>query len=743
MYSPVTVSRNLERIVQAGYPRPIEHAQVDSWIARLDAIRTYDESSDSWVMLRPYNPEEQWFIRNEILLCRLDFRYWVARYCWILSAEDKRREGSSTSIVRFQPWKSQEIFLDIVSEMEEAGIAIVIQLLKARQLGMSRIVSLMILHRLIFYGDVNAIMASSRPDKSHLLATMLKFTLSRLPYWMKPGVVKEREGSTTGLLEFDNGSGVTIQHGAQTSGIARGTTPRIFHLTELAEYIDAKSIVDSALMRAFHDRPDALGVLEGTAEGENNWWHDKWLSSKSGWPEGRSRFRPLFLPWFVGGLYPTETWLRARPIPADWRPAPWALKHREVAEAYVRLTPYLAKRLGSDWRMTVEQLWFYEVEREQAIRERRLPQFLQEMPANDDEAFQHTGISVFDTETVTYYTDTALQQPVVGIYKLAGPLQYLPARFQPHAVEIDPNQPRLPIRYGFHQGYPIDFELVPIRWEGWSLDDGQNKIYLWERPRTGETYGIGLDTSKGVGEDSTCIEVLRKGTPWSSAKQVAEFASNSIGAMEAIPFAMALGALFSTSDPQEPAATFLRQPRLAIECKGEGDQTQLKMKLLGWSNFHPWQRVDNRMTDRSKFNKIGVYTNQWFRRALLEYFISMVRDRELVISSKWLVREMQNLAVDEITQAVSATYGGHDDRVMALGFALISLYQWDLPGGPDAQLKPKPPLMGGTWQPLATGNGKAGPPQFAQWRYSPLERPLEETDLYGDGILQEINVLRR
>ena len=345
---------------------------------------------------------------------------------------------------RFSPWRSQSIFLDIVAEMEDAQIALFLIILKARQLGISRIISLILLHRVIFYANRNAFLASSTEDKTRLLFDMLDFTLIRLPWWMRPGEKFRREGK---LLELFNGSGVTLQHGQQGTGIARGTTPTVAHISELAEFDDPSSLIDSSLLRAMHPSPSSFLGLEGTAEGINNWWHKKWKTQKALWPERRGRLRPLFLPWFVGGLYPKAADLRARPVPANYAETmlPWAKAHAEMAQEYVRSTDYLRKHLGSNWTMPLDQVWYYETERDAAIREGRLNKFLQEMPANDDEAFQSTNISVFDTETIVYYRDNAHKQPLVGCYGLRGPEEYLPARLQPSPLLVDHTKPAIPV----------------------------------------------------------------------------------------------------------------------------------------------------------------------------------------------------------------------------------------------------------------------------------------------------------
>lgn len=689
MYSKTQTNRKIERWIAAGQFRPEYHSLADCErsISHLNSLVETDFETGNIISQRDpdrrpeetLTPDEVRWIENETVLCRIDFRYWVSRYAWIKNDEDQ--------VFRFNAWRSQSIFLDIVAEMEDEQIAIFLIILKARQLGISRIISLILLHRVIFYANRNAFMASSTEDKTRLLFDMADFTLERLPWWMRPAEKFRREGK---LLELANGSGVTLQHGQQGTGIARGTTPTVAHISELAEFDDPSSLIDSSLLRAMHPSPGSFLGLEGTAEGINNWWHKKWKTQKALWPERRGRLRPLFLPWFVGGLYPKQADLRARPVPHNYeeRMLPWAKAHAEMAAEYVRSTDYLRRHLGEDWTMPLEQIWYYETERDAAIREGRLNKFLQEMPANDDEAFQSTNISVFDTETIVYYRDNAHKMPLAGCYGLSGPEEYLPARLQPSPLLIDHSQPRIPIKvdWGASTGYALQFELVPLRFDGWSLEDDSSaidKIYLWEHPMPGYEYGLGVDTADGIGKDRTVIEIIRKGSIYGPTKQVGEFASSKMNALDSVPFALALGTYFSVPDPynldanQEP---MLKQPRMAIECRGHGDQAQNILRMLGWRNFHPWndRKIDDRNPDLTKYNKLGVFTNEWFRAGMLEMLMKMLRDGEIEISSPFFVREMESLEGDEFSQSLRAGYGGNDDRIMGLGFILVSLYRFDM-----------------------------------------------------------------
>jgi hypothetical protein len=297
------------------------------------------------------------------------------------------------------------------------------------------------------------------------------------------------------------------------------------------------------------------------------------------------------------------------------------------------------------------------------------------MPGNPDEAFQNTNDSVFSTETIVYYRTEAVKHPILGVYGLQASSNVLAARLQPYPNQIDPNRPKIEIRWPWGTGYPIDFTLVPLKWDGLDLDTGHNKVFIWEHPEDGQVYGAGVDLAYGVGQDSSCIEMIRKGTPWERGKQVAEFNSPDLGALDTVPFVMALAAYYGVRNGDG----ILQQPKLCIECIGNGDQTQSRIRLHGYSSssFHSWIKPDNKNLDLSNFHKIGVFTNQWFREQLMEYLLKMLRDQEFIICSKWFVGEMESLEMEYGAQSIRAVYGGHDDRIMALGFVLVDFHRWD------------------------------------------------------------------
>ena len=540
----------------------------------------------------------------------------------------------------------------------------------------STLTELAVAQRVQLHPNTNAVVASADPTKSVRMAKMIEFAWEHMPWWLMP-TLTINNASTKAFGEIN--TSLLIQAGNQFTGIARGDTPSVFHGSEMCEWPDPETTLESALMRAMHETPDLFLVLESTALGRGNWWHKTWKISKSDWGEGRARLCPIFLPWFVGtDIYPTPTWLRARPVPANWVPEDKTILHAERARAYVLANPLLFQFLARgnhDWQMPREQMWFYEVERNNAIRKNTLNKFLQEMPADDSEAFQSSNVSAIGSEVILEYRERV--PPPLGVYTIVGP--HIPRELIVSRREWDFTKPPLYAKpQGLLNRYEDVYQFVPLVFRGYSDTDPALRLFIWELPAPSELYGVGVDTSDGVGLDNSVIQVHRKGSPTRLDRQVAEFASGYIKSNQLWPMTIALSMFYSPFQPHRQRRV---QCRVAIECRGNGDIVQLEMKKRGWSNFHPWLHYDSRKRpapDRAV--KEGVYTNQAFRAQMMDVMLTMIDENTIEISSPWLVEEMEALERDETRQSLKAASGEHDDRFMALGFPVFSLHVLDIPG---------------------------------------------------------------
>ena len=662
MYDRSVVSQRLERASKRlGFD--LEPHALPTCRSAVDNLNKLVD--DQGNIRRPLKPDEIKWIRNERAVCQCDFLYWITRYAYIKDWTDRP--------VLFKPNIAQEIKLDIWAMLEREGRAISEMDEKARQLGVTTLTELAVAHRVQFYPYVNAVVGSADPDKSLKMSGIMEFCWKMQPWWILPKVTKYNSGE---LIEFgEQNSGVSIQHGSQFTGIARGSTPTVAHLSELVDFKKPEQLVDASLLRAMHESPFLFLVLESTAHGRHNWWHRTWEYSKENWASGRARLFPVFLPWFVGrDLYPTNTWIHSRPIPKDWKPMGLTIAHAERAKNYVKASPILRKHIGENWTMPLDQMWFWEVTRAEYEAKNELAEFYSEMPADDQEAFQSLHNSVFSTDVIQIYRERSRDPETV--FGIIGPESEIPLRMQPDRREINPNLPPLTIRCRWNPTKPVhEYQLLPLRFEGYSTYDPMGKLIVWEFPEDEQEYGVGVDTADGIGLDRSVVEVLRKGTSARDDAQVAEFASPYVNAFDLWPICLAVGTLYSTK-----RAGQLKQAKMVIECNRNGESTQFELRKRGWANFHQWMRYDAKRLRQSAAQKIGWFTTEWSREMMMDYLIKMLRDGWVDIFSPWFVSEMADLEREMGKQKIRAAYGGHDDRIMALGIVLFSLHVMELRG---------------------------------------------------------------
>jgi len=628
------------------------------------AIRHFADLRDeeTGVLSRPLDAAEQQFIENEQILCALDFHYYL-QY-WHIIGWEKRD-------VVFQPNLAQRIIIDLWADSERKGQAIIMQSLKARQLGITTLSEAAVAHRTQLQPRTFAVVASADPSKTEAMANMINYGWTQMPWWLMPTPTKMARGMPVEFGEIN--SVLKPQWGNQYHGVGRGQTPNVAHLSEISSWANAADDIDSALFKAMHPTPDVFIIMESTALGRNNWWFDAWELNKVEFPAGRSLIRPVFLPWFAGvDIYPTESDLRARPIPRDWIPLDRTIRHAERARQAVLANPLWLKYIANndrDWQLPRAQMWYYEIEREMAIKKKALNKFLSEMPADDMEAFQNTAVSVVDQEVILNYRESALARPPLGVYTIVGPSIHQTLTVP--RSQWDFTKPTITISPSAVCRATETYQFIPLKFDGYIGCDPMWKLFIWEWPEPNEIYGIGCDTSDGIGQDWSVLEVFRKGSTAKLHAQVAEFASPYIKANQLWDMTLALGAFYSVIHPRAGRRV---QSRICVECKGNGEKVQDELKKRGWSNFHPWKKLDNRKRiTNDKVHKEGIFTNMWYRSMMMDTLLTAIDEEYLDIRSPWLISELETLERDPDEASARAAYNTHDDRVMGIGFPLESL----------------------------------------------------------------------
>lgn len=385
MYSNVVTNRQIEKLEAASGIKLVrtEPKQVCEWKQRLGEVK------------RDLTTEEQLFIRNETLLSMLDFNYWAPRYCYI---DYDGSEGGGIGPLKL--WDSQRVMMNIVARAEENaslafnsneptdGVRVIDH--KARQLGGTALARAMLVHRLTLHKDIRAMSASVDEDKIKELYDRDKIIYDNLPWWLKPSLDKKEGGYDVKAqhIHFEGlHSRILYQHSQQKTGMGVGRHWDIAHLTECSNWKSPEVDIELNFFPGLSQYWMTLCILESTALGRGNWWHDFTERVRKGKIPG---WAYCFVPWYAEGKK-----YRRQP-PKDWIPDPLSLEHAK--RVYATSLEFVGKQVSLPW----EQLYWYETTRKQYLEGNKLNHFLTSYASTPEESFQHTTQSGFSTQILEW-----------------------------------------------------------------------------------------------------------------------------------------------------------------------------------------------------------------------------------------------------------------------------------------------------------------------------------------------------
>jgi hypothetical protein len=672
------------------YPTGIPRYSVDDASAlTASAMAAVDERG---AFTRKLTSDEQTFVGATRLRYAFDFPYFAERFVWI----DEEGHG----LRRLYPlWESQKMVLAQLAAIEKAHLTdhspdgLLLNILKARQLGVSTLSEALIAHRLVTRTHTRGLSGADVEDQAGYLFRMVVRIYDQLPWFLKPGRVyfnKNRELSLANQSYLKTAWGKSTRGALQTisgqegskGAIGRGQTYSVVHISELPTWENPEQL-DTALLPAIPYSPDTLVLYEATAEFAGDWWHKHWLASG----EGEGRFRNVFIPWCA------EPAKYSLPAPVDWTPSTTTTQHATKCEID---SP---RWFGRTVTLTRDQLYWYEKTRRFYESKGQLYKFLKEYPADDQECFQYAGRSIFTLEQLAAIDRAGSLRPLLDVWAVEPAMEIAELRrafdedapspdlqpkkiIPPLAPAISPRTTSSPLAhetipvppgYGFRRLASTDLTKLPnLR---------HSVLSIWEHPRRRGTrrYVMSVDVSDGLGQDYSAIDVIRQPTIEEPAEQVAQYITNTLDPKQLAFVCDAIGRYYADADQVEALA--------AIETNSHGLATQDTLQLhLGYSHFYLWEYADAASPERRYSTRIGWMTSPRTRPLLLASFhgaittfdpISSLPD--LILNSPITRGELRHFVTESTIGEAEAARGQHDDCVMA---AAIGFYvAWRLSGG--------------------------------------------------------------
>ena len=161
--------------------------------------------------------------------------------------------------------------------------------LKGRQQGCSTFVGARYYHKTTHGRGIRTFILTHQDAATQTLFEMVNRFHEHCPPLVKPST---RLDNAKELLFDKLDSGYKVGT-AGSKGVGRGNTFQLFHGSEVAFWPHASTHA-AGVMQAVPDEPGTEVILESTANGVGNYFHQQWRKAE----RGESDFIPVFVPWF-------------------------------------------------------------------------------------------------------------------------------------------------------------------------------------------------------------------------------------------------------------------------------------------------------------------------------------------------------------------------------------------------------------------------------------------------------------
>jgi hypothetical protein len=199
----------------------------DAGIAELIEYFDADERVGRWDLL---TDKELEIIEGEATRCKEHFSYAARNY---FSMVNKRREEKI-----FEFWESQMLILDRLQQLQDRRRPGKILVVKARQLGASLLLEMLVAWKSMFFQNTNSAVVSYDPDHSAYLFSLMQYVYDRMPWWLRPmcssrefknGLVFENPSYEDRRKNPGLNSRITVQSANKLTGVGQGIKINVFH----------------------------------------------------------------------------------------------------------------------------------------------------------------------------------------------------------------------------------------------------------------------------------------------------------------------------------------------------------------------------------------------------------------------------------------------------------------------------------------------------------------------------------
>lgn len=560
--------------------------------------------------------------------CAESCAYWIDHYGWI-----KVKDGTVT---RFRMWPAQR---EMLASWQAGDSSVSV---KSRQLGVTTLAIHYLLWRTLFLDGADSYLVADSEKKALEAVKKVRVTLDRLPSWMRErarseGVVHKKKRA----VRADSVRTISFGHShmnilTSTPNSVAGVSGVVV-LDEFNRHKDQQAVLDNALP-AVEGGGQLIVIGNGGGEDELYWAYTR---AKQGDLPG---FVARFFWW---GDDPT----RLEGATVDGRPAR-ELPREELMAAAAGMSaalgdPRVESRMSCPW---------YEAEAKRFMRknpERDVWSFRAQYPSSEEEAFHIAGNSFFDLKVLN-----TLKQ---GMAKVR-------AGRQPH-MEVCTL---------------VDQDGLRLR-----KDPSRGRLRVFERPKAGADYVIGVDPAGGYGDSHFSVaQVCRLLRRHEHLEVARDYGLQDLERFEDCDHALMQVAVYQArSDPDlmalvcERLARFYGDALVVVERNNHG---QALIPALKTRYHRLWMDRDSaRFVERER-DLIGYHQSTGSKTRMCDTLAGWMNKGWVVVNDPATFDEMRRF--EHRAGRSPGAQGKHtDDLVVALGLCVV--------GAKDLTVRPSGPVL--------------------------------------------------
>lgn len=489
-------------------------------------------------------------------------------------------------------------------------------ILKARQMGFSTVIEALCYWWTTTHNNVNSVIIAHKKNAAKNLYKMFRRYYTNCDPMFRP-VMKY---NTKDDLTFDVSDEVKAEYesrGQKSPGLSseiqtmvasegggRSNTIHFFHGSECA-FWDAGADVLSSALQAIPLRANTFAFLESTANGIGGYFYDEWQNAK----KGDSIFKPMFFAWHEDPEYAIDN----GPI-------------KEYTEEEQGLLKIFEEK-GYPKETWDPKIHFWRVKK-QEFRSRP-DELYQEYPKNDIEAFLASGRSKFDKQALMKMEEIA---------------------------NLPENQPKFGIIH--EKDHKITCRLT----EATESDPKPTPLKVWELPKVGHRYVMGVDTSEGIAGGATgkegdysVIDIMDVSNLKTVARWRGHIDPDLLGDL-----CVQLG-------------TYYNYALIGPEINNHGLTTTQRIRDKFYRNLFMRETSEEEQF-QERTSKMGWKTDRKTKPLMINDLAAAIRENDIIDLDIVFIRECITYVVDDQGRT-NAQEGMFDDTVMAKAISL-QLAQW-------------------------------------------------------------------